>query len=183
MGRFSRWRINRRTERRARRSLDDLEGNLRVPAEARVLELGSGGGGLLALVFERFRPAAIVGTDFDVREVEAARAFLLGRFGTVPPSIELRPADALQLPFADRSFDVVFAMMMLHHVEHRHHEYKNRPRALAEIRRVLTPGGWLVYSEMTAREEIRRTLADLGLVQQFYRSTRKRDIAIYRAPT
>lgn len=42
--------------------------------------------------------------------------------------------DAMELPYADASFDVVIANMMLYHVP-------DIPRALAEIRRVLKPGG------------------------------------------
>ena len=183
MGGFSRWRINRRTERRAQRVMSELEPRLRIGSDQRVLELGVGGGGLLALLYEKYHPAGIVGTDFDSREVEAAGKYLSGRLGSLPPSIELRQADALRLPFPDRSFDFVFAMMMLHHVEARHREYKNRPRALAEIRRVLRPGGSLVYSEMTGRAEVRQTLFELGFAQQFYRSTRRNDLAIYGAPS
>jgi SAM-dependent methyltransferase len=43
-------------------------------------------------------------------------------------------ADAAALPFEDASFDAVMCISMLHHVD-------DRPRALAEQRRVLRPGG------------------------------------------
>ena len=43
-------------------------------------------------------------------------------------------ADAAALPFEDASFDAVTCVSMLHHVD-------DRPRALAEQRRVLRPGG------------------------------------------
>ena len=45
-------------------------------------------------------------------------------------------ADVQELPFEDASFDVVLANHMLYHVA-------DRPRAFAEIRRVLVPGGRL----------------------------------------
>jgi SAM-dependent methyltransferase len=45
-------------------------------------------------------------------------------------------ANVEELPFADESFDVVFANQMLYHVE-------DRPRGLAEIARVLVPRGLL----------------------------------------
>jgi SAM-dependent methyltransferase len=48
--------------------------------------------------------------------------------------LESVPADAQELPFADASFDAVMCVSMLHHVD-------DWPRALAEQRRVLRPGG------------------------------------------
>lgn len=180
MNRVGRWLVNRRTESRGRRVLARLGGELSVTSASEVLELGSGGGGLLALLHERFRPARLVGTDYDRDQVEAARRFLASRWGSLPPSVELRQADAVALPFPDASFDLVFAMMMLHHVELHHREYVRRPLALREIGRVLRPGGRLVYSEIFRRAEIRQTLADLGFEQLFLRSGWRSDLAVYR---
>jgi len=180
MNRFSRWLVNRRTEARGRRVLTKLGASLRIPSSAAVLELGTGGGGLLALLQDRFRPAWVVGTDFDPAQVETARGFLTHRWGSLPPSVELRTADALQLPFKDGSFDFVFAMMMLHHVEEHLREYKRRPQALKEVRRVLRPGGVLVYSEILRRSEIRATLGELGFHPEFTRRGWRTDLGVYR---
>lgn len=57
-----------------------------------------------------------------------ARYELAGEAG-----LSFAAADAQALPFPDASFDVVLANFMLYHVP-------DRPRALAEIRRVLRPG-------------------------------------------
>jgi SAM-dependent methyltransferase len=59
--------------------------------------------------------------------IEAARAAIGDR-------AEYVVADVQELPFADSSFDGVIANHMLFHVD-------DRPRALAEIARVLRPGG------------------------------------------
>ena len=182
MSQFSRWMINRRTASRARRSLAKLGSALNVGPSDRVLELGSGGGGMIALLYERFHPAAIVGTDFDPHQVDAAKEYLERHLGSLPGSIALRQADALSIPYPNASFDVVFAMQMLHHVEERHTEYKNRPRALAEIRRVLRPGGSLVYSEIFARTQLRDSLREQGFSQEFLRTGWRQDIGIFRAP-
>ncbi len=182
MNRFERWMVNRRTTSRARRVLDGLGPDLALPPTATVLELGSGGGGLVALLHERFHPAHLIGTDFDPEQVRAAREFLTGRWGLLPPTVEIRHADALSLPFPDAAFDAVFAMLMLHHVEDHHREYVRRPQALKEIRRVLRPGGRFVYSDMFRREEIRATLEELGFARQFLRATWRRDLAVYLAP-
>ncbi len=182
LNRLSRWLINRRTERRAPRVLTGLGSNLRIDPAASALELGAGGGGLVALLQERYHPSRLTGTDFDPAQSEAAARFLSARWGKLPPSIELRVADALALPFPKASFDWVFAMMMLHHVEHRFNEFDQRPKALAEVRRVLRPGGRFVYSEMFRREEIAKCLPQLGFTQEFLRSGWRSDLAIYRAP-
>lgn len=182
MSGVERWLVNRRTESRARRVLQRLGPNLKIPSGARILELGAGGGGLVALVQERFRPARLVGTDYDPAQVRAAQEFLRARWSRLPSSVELRQADALVLPFPDGSFDFVFAIAMLHHVEEHHQEYERRPQALKEIRRVLRPGGELVYSDLFRRAEIRGTLRELGFTPVFVRSGWRHDLAIYRAP-
>lgn len=66
-------------------------------------------------------------TDFSAGMVAVARSEL-GELA------EYEVADAQQLPFADDSFDVVLANHMLYHVP-------DRPRALAEMSRVLVTGG------------------------------------------
>lgn len=182
MNRLARWLVNRRTISRARRVLDRLGSRLPMNPGAAVLELGAGGGGLIALLHETHQPARLVGTDFDPHETEIARRFLTARWGTLPPSVELEEADALALPFPDAAFDVVFGMMMLHHVEDRPTEYARRPTALREVRRVLRPGGHFVYSEIFRRREIRGTLVDLGFEPRFLRSGWRSDLAIYDAP-
>ncbi len=64
--------------------------------------------------------------------------------------------DAQAIPFADASFDMVIANHMLYHVP-------DRPQALAEIRRVLRPGGRLYAATGGANH-----LREIGeLVQRF----------------
>ena len=58
--------------------------------------------------------------------------------------VELRRGDALALPFADSSFDLLVNSYMLDLLPR-----DDIPRALAEFGRVLRPGGRLVLSNMT----------------------------------
>jgi SAM-dependent methyltransferase len=92
-----------------------------VGATDRVLDLGAGAGELNAYALKG-RVRRIVGVDFDPRV-------------TANPLLHSGlTADIYALPFRDASFDVVFSIYVLEHVD--------RPRPLAsEIHRVLRPGG------------------------------------------
>ncbi|MGA0133729.1 MAG: class I SAM-dependent methyltransferase [Opitutales bacterium] len=108
--------------------------------EHRLLEVGAGAGraglGLLRLGF-----TDLVITDFSPAMVEMARGVL----AEAGPGWEdkVRPADMTGLPFPDGAFDGVLAafnaLMCLR-------GRADREKALAEIRRVLRPGGRLVFS-------------------------------------
>ena len=100
----------------------------------RVLEMAAGTG----VVTRRLASALpddveIVATDLNPAMLEQAAAT-----GTSRP-VEWRPADAMQLPFADESFDAVvcqFGVMF----------FPDKPAAHAEVRRVLEPGGTYVFN-------------------------------------
>lgn len=91
-----------------------------------VLELGCGEGELAARVAQELG-AQVVAIDQSERMVELARS----------RGVDARVGDAQEVPFPDGSFDVVVAAWMLYHVT-------DLDRALAQIRRVLRPGGRLV---------------------------------------
>jgi ubiquinone/menaquinone biosynthesis C-methylase UbiE len=93
-----------------------------------VLEVGCGAG-FDAYEFVR-HGARYVGSDLVPSNIELT-ARHLSQHGFAPT---LTVADAEQLPFADRSFDVVFSNGVLHHTP-------DITRALSEVNRVLRPGG------------------------------------------
>lgn len=93
-----------------------------VGAGTRVLDVGTGTGAVALAALER--GARVVGVDAAGGMVRTA----LGR------GVDARVAVLPELPFADGEFDAVLANFVLNHV--------GRPRAaLAEVRRVLRPGG------------------------------------------
>lgn len=109
---------------------------LRLPRECRVLEIGCGAGTL----WRENAPRLVEGWDILLSDLspgmlERARQNL--REAT--PSFRFSAANAQALPFPDTAFDAVIANHMLYHVP-------DRPQALAEIRRVLLPGGRLFAS-------------------------------------
>ena len=184
MNPISRWFVNVGNARRSAQIVNALAGHWNPPPGARLLELGAGRGGLSALLQERYRPGRLVVTDFDSAQVEAARAFLSLRFGQLPPTIEVREVDARELPFEDRSFDAVFAINMLHHVETDFSVYEQRPGVLRQIRRVLAPSGSLVFKDFSRTVDLRRTLAELGFVPTFERpGWFGRYFGVFRAPS
>ena len=100
----------------------------------RVLEVAAGTGAVTRAL-ARALPATteIVATDLNLPMLDRAAAV-----GTDRP-VTWQQADAQQLPFADGSFDLVicqFGAMF----------FPDRPKAFAEARRVLTPGGKLLLS-------------------------------------
>lgn len=92
----------------------------------RVLEVGGGEGELAARMRDELG-AQVTFLDQSERMVEIAQ----GR------GLDAHVGDVQDLPFADASFDTVVAAWMLYHVQ-------DIDRALAEIARVLEPGGALV---------------------------------------
>jgi SAM-dependent methyltransferase len=104
----------------------DLAGDV---AGRRVLDAGCGSGPLSAAL--RDRGAIVVGFDASATMLELARQ----RLGS---DADLRLADlGAPLPFPDGAFDDVIACLVLHYLE-------DWTAALAELRRVLTPGGRLI---------------------------------------
>ena len=96
-------------------------------APGSVLEVGCGTGVFAARVMKENPQAVVLATDRSPRFVEL----------TAARGVRAQPADVQQLPFGDAQFDVVAALWMLYHVPDLH-------RGLAEVRRVLRPGGLFV---------------------------------------
>ena len=116
------------------RGLQELRDETVAGLSGRVLEVGAGTGAN----FRRYPQdvTQLVATEPDPHMLERARkhATELGR------TIELHDASAEDLPFEDASFDAVVSILVLCSVS-------DQAQALAEIRRVLKPGGQLRFIE------------------------------------
>jgi ubiquinone/menaquinone biosynthesis C-methylase UbiE len=97
----------------------------------RVLDLGCGPGSITLGVAEKVAPGEVVGVDLQPSQVAQAQALSAAR-GVM--NVRFEVADVYRLPFPDGSFDAVFAHVVLMHLS-------EPGRALAEMRRVLRPGG------------------------------------------
>ena len=111
-------------------------------SEALVLDLCCGTGDL-ALSFVRAGKARVIGADFAhpmlVRAIEKSAQQTRGGGGQLIPFLE---ADALGLPFAENSFDLVSTAFGFRNLAN----YEN---GLREIYRVLKPGGTIAILEFT----------------------------------
>ena len=118
---------------------------LAPPAPARVAELGAGTGKLTALLLAR-------GLDVEVVEPDSRMLTVLGRNN---PTASRHCSDSTRIPVDDASLDAVLVADAWHWFE---------PDAtVAEVRRVLRPGGWLglVWNvPAEPREPWERALAD-----------------------
>lgn len=106
-----------------------------------VLEVAAGTGvATRALASALPRTATIVATDLNQPMLDYAATVGTGR------SVQWRQADATQLPFPDRTFDVVvcqFGVMF----------FPDKIQAYSEARRVLRPGGVFVFNVWDRIEE------------------------------
>ena len=107
---------------------------LKLPAEAKILELGSGPAYLWRECASRI-PASwdITLSDLSSGMVDAAWRNL----AATGRNYKFKEIDAQAIPFENVTFDAVIANFMLYHVP-------DRPKALNEIQRVLKPGGCLI---------------------------------------
>lgn len=119
-----RWRgpetwLHRYRERRTRRFITQF-------AQEKILDVGCGTGLML-----QHLPAGSVGLDINPRNVERARAYA--------PHARVDLGDAETLPYPDNTFGTVVCTEVIEHLVH-------PEKALAEILRVLRPGGVLIGS-------------------------------------
>jgi len=114
-----------------RRNLFAIFDRVGLESTLRCLDLGSGTGGLVALLRDRYPNWDIFGMDRS----SAALRYASQKFGPL-----FCGGDAAMLSFRDRSFDLVISIDVLSDRD------VNDKRMLAECFRVLTPGGLLVLN-------------------------------------
>jgi SAM-dependent methyltransferase len=128
-----------------------------------VLEVGCGQGEGSAFVFERYGPRSLTGVDIAHAAIKRCRR----RHGR--PGLTFATGDAENLSFPPASFDAVI------NVESSHC-YPRMARFLFEVRRVLRPGGLLLFTDFRPSgssptdavpkddlPELRRQFAESGL--------------------
>lgn len=148
----------------ADRLLAHLEFTLIKPT--RILDIGCGTGYFTRLLHHRFRRASITAFDLSLPMLDKTRT---SRPRRLPwhGRIRLCCGDACRLPFDDASFDLVCSNLTMQWVS-------DPTKMLREMRRVLAPGGLMLFSTFGRRtlSELRQSLAGInheraGLVLPF----------------
>jgi ubiquinone/menaquinone biosynthesis C-methylase UbiE len=101
-----------------------------LPPGARVLDIGCGTGEIAERLARRFPGATILGVDLEEPHLDRARA----RCADLGERVRFRRGDALALALPDASFDLVVSRHVVQAVP-------DPRRAVAEMARVLAPGG------------------------------------------
>jgi len=134
---------------------DRLVGHLEFSkiAPARILDIGCGTGYVTRLLHKRFPKSHLTAMDIAHGMLHSARSQQPRRMPWAGRTIYTQ-GDAARLPFADASFDLVASNLAMQWV-------KEPELMLAEMRRVLAPGGLMLLSTFGRRTlgELRQSLA------------------------
>ena len=121
---------------RWRRRAADLA---KIGSGDKVLDVATGTGDLAVELLSRVQPGGeVIGCDFSEQMLELARV--------KEPGIKFEHADALALPYPDNSFKAATVGFGVRN-------YADLDRGLAELARVVEPGGHVVILEITTPEK------------------------------
>ncbi|MDE3188997.1 MAG: class I SAM-dependent methyltransferase, partial [Acidobacteriota bacterium] len=150
---------------RRRAACNRMVNSIQWTGAEQVLDVGCGNGLVLFAAAKRLKDGVgkAVGIDIWMEMAGRQNAETLMRNAEiegVANRVELREADAHQLPFSDASFDVVFASLSLHHAG----DKTTRRQVVSEMKRVLKPGGTIVIYDLFAiTSSVAQVLRELGM--------------------
>ena len=132
------------------RALWDVDRFRHARTPKRILDIGCGPGDLSALAAHHYPRSRALGVD--VTRAMLLRAKQRRRSSSDALRLEWAEATALRLPFPSAAFDLVMSAFVVRNLP-------RLPDALAELRRVVAPGGTLLTLEITEpTSELFRTL-------------------------
>jgi SAM-dependent methyltransferase len=114
-----------------------------------VLEVSCGHGGGASYLVRTLAPASYIGLDLNSAGVDSCRK------RHQLPGLDFVQGNAENLPFPDQSFDAVINVEASHC-------YPRFPRFLAEVARVLRPGGHFLYADVRLGDGIAKWDEELG---------------------
>jgi len=141
----------------------ELLDRLDLKGDERLLDIGCGRGAVLLMAAQRLPRGRAVGADVWSTKDQSGNAERVTRHNAalegVADRVELHTADMRQLPFDDRSFDLVVSSLAIHNVP----GAGQRAKALREAARVLKPGGKLLIADIRHTRAYARELEACGL--------------------
>lgn len=105
-------------------------------SDRRLLDVGCGTGVFAQRALEQFSNLHVVGMDLSAGMLRGAEK----RVAAARGRLQVVQGDSEVLPFADNAFDVVTCSHSFHH-------YPNQERVVAEMHRVLRPGGRVLIAD------------------------------------
>jgi sarcosine/dimethylglycine N-methyltransferase len=123
----------------------------------RIVDLGSGYGGLLRRLWKEGLVWHGTGVDISARMCHQAR--LLNTKSGCDQDLDVKEESFLDISMLDESADLVISMDALLHVGP-----DRQRRAMKEAARVLRPGGWIIFSDIMQED----VLADATKMQPIY---------------
>jgi SAM-dependent methyltransferase len=135
-----------------------------LKGDERVLDVGCGRGLLLVGAAKRLDSGHATGLDLwnqeDLCGNSAEAALENARREDVAERVSVETGDMRKMPFAEASFDAIVSNMAIHNI----YDREGRAQAMAEIARVLKPGGRLLIHDIRHIPGYAADLAALGLV-------------------
>ncbi|MFA6391418.1 MAG: class I SAM-dependent methyltransferase [Patescibacteria group bacterium] len=125
-----------------------------------VLDVGCGNGRLLNFLAKY--GVSYVGIDASANLVQIAKENADEKITSSLSSYSFMKASATELPFADQSFDIVFAVASLYHIPSR----ELRKQSVKEIARVLKEGGVFIMTYWNMWEKSRRNLIVNNIIKK-----------------
>lgn len=139
----------------------DILSGLGLRGDERVLDAGCGRGMVLAMASRRLTQGRAVGIDLwrsvdqSGNDIEATRRNATAE--GVADRVELHTGDLREMPFPDGSFDLALSSLVIHNI------HDDRRRAVAEMVRVLRPGGRVAIVDLGPVREYPAWLQELGV--------------------
>ena len=130
-----------------------------------VLDVGCGRGLLLVGAARRLSTGRATGLDLwsqeDLSDNRPDATLENAKRESVADRVEVRTGDMREMPFDDASFDAIVSNVAIHNI----YDRAGRSKAMAEIARVLRPGGRLVIHDIRHVAEYADDLSKLGLTR------------------
>lgn len=129
-----------------------------------VLDVGCGRGMLLIAAAKHLTRGKAIGIDLwsssDQSDNRPESTWANAHAEGVAEQIQVRDGDARKLSFPDKTFNVIFSSLTLHHLR----DPRERVQAVREMARVLKPGGRIALLDVRYTDEYAHALSECGLV-------------------